>query len=195
MGGPFSLRCLSPLCSATAGVGIYSIPAGWDVTVRPDFFRKTKGQREIKSTLAFSASHEAHRRMAVLGSPTNRKSCQTGEPRGPPPIFRVPCVPCITCAARIASISSIAGVASVSSVAAIAGISAIPCAAAVAGIAAVGADRPHVEDHVSGNGAVIVHRHRLGRGIDHLMAEAAAIIAVGWITRDPWDGKPKRPCC
>ena len=45
--------------------GIYSTPAGWDVTVRPDFFRKAKGQREIKSTLAFSASHEARRRMAV----------------------------------------------------------------------------------------------------------------------------------
>ena len=29
------------------------------------FFRKAKGQREIKSTLAFSASHEARRRMAV----------------------------------------------------------------------------------------------------------------------------------
>ena len=29
------------------------------------FFRKAKGQREIQSTLAFSASHEARRRMAV----------------------------------------------------------------------------------------------------------------------------------
>ena len=42
MGGPFSLRCLSPLCPGTVGVGIYSIPAGWDVTVRPDFFARQK---------------------------------------------------------------------------------------------------------------------------------------------------------
>ena len=45
----------------------------------------------------------------------------------------------------------------------------------VAGVAAGGADRPHVEDHVSGNGAVIVHRHRLGRGIDHLIAGDLAL--------------------
>jgi len=30
------------------------------------FFRKAKGQREIKSTLALFASHEARRRMAVF---------------------------------------------------------------------------------------------------------------------------------
>ena len=84
-------------------------------------------------------------------------------------IAGVPCVPCITCAARIASISSIAGIPGVSSVASVAGV------ASIAGVAAGGADRPHVEDHVSGNGAVIVHRHRLGRGIDHLIAGDLAL--------------------
>ena len=84
-------------------------------------------------------------------------------------IAGVPCVPCITCAARIASISSIAGIPGVSSVASVAGV------ASIAAVAAGGADGPHVEDHVSGNGAVIVHRHRLGRGIDHLIAGNLAL--------------------
>ena len=84
-------------------------------------------------------------------------------------IAGVPCVPCITCAARIASISSIAGIPGVSSVASVAGV------ASIAAVTAGGADRPHVENHVSGNGAVIVHRHRLGRGIDHLIAGNLAL--------------------
>ena len=92
-----------------------------------------------------------------------------------PRISRIARIAVVTSVSSIASVAAIAGVASVSSVAAIAGISAIPCAAAVAGIAAGGADGPHVEDHVSGNGAVIVHRHRLGRGIDHLIAGNLAL--------------------
>ena len=44
------------------------------------FFRKAKGRREIKSTLAFSASHEARRRMAVFPIQLTRKPHQTGEP-------------------------------------------------------------------------------------------------------------------
>ena len=48
------------------------------------FFRKAKGQREIKSTLAFSASHEARRRMAVFAvqlagirtRPASREACR-----------------------------------------------------------------------------------------------------------------------
>ena len=66
-------------------------------------------------------------------------------------------------------VSSVAGIPGVSSVASVAGV------ASIAGVAAGGADRPHVEDHVSGNGAVIVHRHRLGRGIDHLIAGDLAL--------------------
>ena len=90
-------------------------------------------------------------------------------------VARIARIAVVTSVSSIASVAAIAGVASVSSVAAIAGISAIPCAAAVAGIAAGGADGPHVEDHVSGNAAVIVHRHRLGRGIDHLIAGNLAL--------------------
>ena len=81
----------------------------------------------------------------------------------------------VTSVSSIASVAAIAGVASVSSVAAIAGISAIPCAAAVAGIAAGGADGPHVEDHVSGNAAVLVYRNRLRRRIDRLIAGDLAL--------------------
>ena len=84
-------------------------------------------------------------------------------------IAGVPCVPCITCAARIASISSIAGIPGVSSVASVAGV------ASIAGVTAGGADRPHVEDHVSGNAAVLVYRNRLRRSIDRLIAGDLAL--------------------
>ena len=48
------------------------------------FFRKAKGQREIKSTLALFASHEARRRMAVFAvqlagictRPASREACR-----------------------------------------------------------------------------------------------------------------------
>ena len=64
MGGPFSLRCLSPLCSPAVGVGqAYPLRVGcFDAAC---FFCIAKGQRDFKSTLAFVASHEACRRMAV----------------------------------------------------------------------------------------------------------------------------------
>ena len=78
-------------------------------------------------------------------------------------IAGVTCVPCIASVARVAGIAGVSGVASV------AGIT------RVAAVPAGGADGPHVEDHVSGNGAVIVHRHRLGRGIDHLIAGNLAL--------------------
>ena len=39
--------------------------AGWDTSVYLGYFCNAKGQREIKITLAFVASHEACRRMAV----------------------------------------------------------------------------------------------------------------------------------
>ena len=81
----------------------------------------------------------------------------------------------VTSVSSIASVAAIAGVASVSSVAAIAGISAIPCAAAVAGIAAGVADGPHVEDHVSGNAAILIDRNRLRRSVDRLIAGDLAL--------------------
>ena len=65
MGGPFSLRCLSPLCSPAVGVGqayplrVGMFQCGWG-------FCSTKGQREFDFTLAFAASHEACRRMAAF---------------------------------------------------------------------------------------------------------------------------------
>ena len=46
--------------------GAYSTLAGWDASTKTGHFYNAKGQREIQSTLAFSASHEARRRMAVF---------------------------------------------------------------------------------------------------------------------------------
>ena len=43
----------------------YAPLAGWDVSMWLVYFCNTKGQRDFKSTLAFLASHEACRRMAV----------------------------------------------------------------------------------------------------------------------------------
>ena len=40
-------------------------PRMGDIPARPGDFCNVKGQREIQFTLAFVASHEAHRRMAV----------------------------------------------------------------------------------------------------------------------------------
>ena len=58
--------------------------AGWDVFLWLGYFCSTKGQREVKITLAFIASHEARRRMAVYtmqlaGSrtrPASREACR-----------------------------------------------------------------------------------------------------------------------
>ena len=44
----------------------YAPLAGWDVSMWLVYFCNTKGQRDFKSTLAFLASHEACRRMAVF---------------------------------------------------------------------------------------------------------------------------------
>ena len=40
-------------------------PPSWDALMQLGYFRNTKGQRDFISTLAFIASHEARRRMAV----------------------------------------------------------------------------------------------------------------------------------
>ena len=92
-----------------------------------------------------------------------------------PRISRIAGAARITAVARIARIAVVTSVSSIASVAGIAGISAVTRVITIARIPAGGADRPHVEDHVSGNGAVIVHRHRLGRGIDHLIAGNLAL--------------------
>ena len=65
-GKAFSLRCLSPLGSPAVGAGTYSTPAGGDALAWLVFFRKAKGQREIKSTLTFTASRRACRPTAVF---------------------------------------------------------------------------------------------------------------------------------
>ena len=90
MGGPFSLRCLSPLCSPTVDVGhtyllwLERVLATWlfchakrEACASPqwtagrlthcgaEYYRGNRGQRVFFCTLAFSASHEACRRMAV----------------------------------------------------------------------------------------------------------------------------------
>ena len=57
----------------------------WDASMRLEYFCNAKGQRDFKSTLAFLASHEACRRMAVFSIQQTRKTHQTGEPRGPLP--------------------------------------------------------------------------------------------------------------
>ena len=43
----------------------YAPLAGWDVSMQLVYFCNAKGQREFEFTLAFLASHEACRRMAV----------------------------------------------------------------------------------------------------------------------------------
>ncbi len=75
MGGPFSLRCLSPLCSPAVGVGhTYPVRVGMP-SVRIESFWNAKGQRGFEAMLAFIASHEACRRMAVKPRP----SCMSHE--------------------------------------------------------------------------------------------------------------------
>ena len=65
-GGPFSLRCLSPPCPGAVGGG-HTQPLRLGMRRRKlNTCATPKGQREIQSTLAFSASHEACRRMAVF---------------------------------------------------------------------------------------------------------------------------------
>ena len=99
MGGPFSLRCLSPLGSpaggagqtqpmrigmfwrglggfaaqnsrlgfcSTVGINNHAQTTQLDALMQLGYFRNTKGQRDFISTLAFIASHEARRRMAVF---------------------------------------------------------------------------------------------------------------------------------
>ena len=78
-------------------------------------------------------------------------------------IAGVTCVPCIASVARVAGIAGVSGVASV------AGIT------RVAAVPAGGADRPHVENHISGNAAVLVYRNRLRRSIDRLIAGDLAL--------------------
>ena len=93
-------------------------------------------------------------------------------------IASIPRISRIAGAARITAVARIAVVTSVSSiagVAGIAGISAVTRVITIARIPAGGADGPHVEDHVSGNAAVLVYRNRLRRSIDRLIAGDLAL--------------------
>ena len=111
MSGPFSLRCLSPLCSPAVGAGqtqpmrvgmLRRRLDGFAVSInRPvsqltaggrlaqpallGYSHNAKGQRDFISTLAFLASHEARRRMAVFPIQLTTNPHQTREPRGPSP--------------------------------------------------------------------------------------------------------------
>ena len=51
----------------------YSPLVRWNASMQLVYFCNAKGQREVKITLAFLASHEAYRRMAVLYS-TDKES-------------------------------------------------------------------------------------------------------------------------
>ena len=75
-------------------------------------------------------------------------------------IAGVTCVPCIASVARVAGIAGVSGVASV---------------ARIARIPAGGADRPHVENHISGNAAILIDHNRLRRSVDRFIAGNLAL--------------------
>ena len=58
---PLPIAALLPRSWRWAGLPL----AGWDVSLWLGYFCNAKGQRDFKITLAFAASHEACRRMAV----------------------------------------------------------------------------------------------------------------------------------
>ena len=78
-------------------------------------------------------------------------------------IAGVTCVPCIASVARVAGIPGIAGVASVAGI------------ASIAAVPAGGADRPHVENHISGNAAILIDRNRLRRSVDRFITGNLAL--------------------
>ena len=79
-------------------------------------------------------------------------------------ISTVASIPGIAGIARVAGISSIAGIPGVSSVATITSV------ASIAAVPAGGADRPHIENHISGNAAILIDRNRLRRSVDRFIA-------------------------
>ena len=110
-GKAFSLRCLSPLCSPAVGAGqtqpmrvgmlrrrldgfavsinrpVFQLTAGGRLAqpAQHVFFCNSKGQHGFETKLAFLASHEARRRMAVFPIQLTTNPHQTREPRGPSP--------------------------------------------------------------------------------------------------------------
>ena len=79
---------------------------------------------------------------------------------------------------RISTVAGIPGIASAACVAGIAGVSGVASVAGIASIAAVpagGADRPHVENHISGNAAILIDRNRLRRSVDRFIAGDLAL--------------------
>ena len=58
---PLPIAALLPRSRRGAGLPL----AGWDASMWHEYFCSAKGQRDFDFTLAFIASHEACRRMAV----------------------------------------------------------------------------------------------------------------------------------
>ena len=83
MGGPFSLRCLSPLCSPAAGAGqTQPVPLGM-VRRSLDIFAMQKASVGSNPRWLFYASRRACRPTAVFSTQLTRKLHQTREPWHP----------------------------------------------------------------------------------------------------------------
>ena len=78
MGGPFSLRCLSPLCSPAVGAGQTQMAVLGMLQSILNIFATNKGQHGFKSTLAFVASRRACRPTAVFFIQLTGKPHRTG---------------------------------------------------------------------------------------------------------------------
>ena len=82
----------------------------------------------------------------------------------------------VSSVAGITRISTVAGIPGIAGVARVAGVATITSVASVAGVASIaavtagGADRPHVENHISGNAAILIDRNRLRRSVDRFIA-------------------------
>ena len=85
MGGPFSLRCLSPLCSPAVGVEHTQMAVLGMLRCSLDIFATQNASVDLKPRWHFYASRRAYRPTAVFPIQLTRKSHQTGEPRGPLP--------------------------------------------------------------------------------------------------------------
>ena len=80
MGGPFSLRCLSPLCSPAVGVEHTQMAVLGMLRCSLDIFATQNASVDLKPRWHFYASRRAYRPTAVFPIQLTRKSHQTGEP-------------------------------------------------------------------------------------------------------------------
>ena len=80
MGGPFSLRCLSPLCSPAVGVEHTQMAVLGMLRCSLDIFATQNASVDLKPRWHFYASRRACRPTAVFPIQLTRKSHQTGEP-------------------------------------------------------------------------------------------------------------------